>query len=160
MCGDLATISPTILNNNNIVQKHIEFHPSGNIILFNNIFFSSLTSWRIYSQIPKLDMILCLQLAGVRRVHPPEPPRRRRGQVLAVHADQQGPWIFRVKTMKGWNPCMFTGKGEILLVLLSLLLLVFDSEDQWYIEDPFDLKHNLAGKCSPHARKRILERMR
>eukprot|EP00929_Paragymnodinium_shiwhaense_P085485 TRINITY_DN4587_c0_g1_i1.p1 TRINITY_DN4587_c0_g1~~TRINITY_DN4587_c0_g1_i1.p1 ORF type:complete len:873 (-),score=108.18 TRINITY_DN4587_c0_g1_i1:211-2829(-) len=29
--------------------------------------------------------------------------------------------------------------------------------DQWYVEDPFDLKHNLGGKCSPAARARVLE---
>lgn len=34
------------------------------------------------------------------------------------------------------------------------------SEDQWYVEDPFDLRHNLAGKCSRAGRLRILELMR
>lgn len=34
------------------------------------------------------------------------------------------------------------------------------SEEQWYIEDPFDLKHNLAGKCSPSGRQRIHESFR
>eukprot|EP00928_Gymnodinium_smaydae_P067334 TRINITY_DN5029_c0_g1_i1.p1 TRINITY_DN5029_c0_g1~~TRINITY_DN5029_c0_g1_i1.p1 ORF type:complete len:717 (+),score=195.87 TRINITY_DN5029_c0_g1_i1:208-2358(+) len=34
------------------------------------------------------------------------------------------------------------------------------NEEQWYIEDPFDLKHNLAGKCTRAGRKRILEEMR
>jgi len=32
--------------------------------------------------------------------------------------------------------------------------------DQWYVEDPFDLRHNLAGKCTPAARRRILDAMR
>lgn len=31
--------------------------------------------------------------------------------------------------------------------------------DQWYIEDPFDLRHNLASKCSFMAKKRILKHM-
>jgi hypothetical protein len=30
-------------------------------------------------------------------------------------------------------------------------------EDQWYVEDPFDLKHNLGGKCSPAGKKHILD---
>lgn len=34
------------------------------------------------------------------------------------------------------------------------------SEDQWYVEDPFDLKHNLAGKCTRASKKRILDEMR
>jgi hypothetical protein len=33
------------------------------------------------------------------------------------------------------------------------------NDDQWYIEDPFDLKHNLAGKCSRNGRKRIIDEM-
>eukprot|EP00931_Biecheleriopsis_adriatica_P119894 TRINITY_DN9506_c0_g1_i1.p1 TRINITY_DN9506_c0_g1~~TRINITY_DN9506_c0_g1_i1.p1 ORF type:complete len:848 (-),score=196.83 TRINITY_DN9506_c0_g1_i1:64-2244(-) len=32
--------------------------------------------------------------------------------------------------------------------------------EQWYVEDPFDLKHNLAGRCSPGGRERILKEMR
>mmetsp|Transcript_35766 Transcript_35766/g.64877 ORF Transcript_35766/g.64877 Transcript_35766/m.64877 type:complete len:738 (+) Transcript_35766:40-2253(+) len=32
--------------------------------------------------------------------------------------------------------------------------------DQWLIEDPFDLKHNLAGKCTRAAKQRILDGMR
>ncbi|CAJ1382465.1 unnamed protein product [Effrenium voratum] len=31
--------------------------------------------------------------------------------------------------------------------------------EQWYIEDPFDLKHNLAGRCSAAGRRRILSAM-
>lgn len=38
------------------------------------------------------------------------------------------------------------------------LTLAANSET-WYVEDPFDLKHNLAGKCTPAGRKRILECM-
>jgi len=34
------------------------------------------------------------------------------------------------------------------------------NDEQWYIEDPFDLKHNLAGKCTRAGRKRILDEMR
>jgi len=34
------------------------------------------------------------------------------------------------------------------------------TQDQWYIEDPFDLKHNLASNCTALARARILEKMR
>lgn len=34
------------------------------------------------------------------------------------------------------------------------------SKDQWYVEDPFDLRHNLAAQCSPQARAKILELMR
>ncbi|CAK0829171.1 unnamed protein product [Prorocentrum cordatum] len=33
-------------------------------------------------------------------------------------------------------------------------------EEQWYIEDPFDLRHNLAGRCSRAGRERILSTMR
>lgn len=33
------------------------------------------------------------------------------------------------------------------------------TEEQWYVEDPFDLKHNLAGKCSRQGRRRILYQM-
>lgn len=33
------------------------------------------------------------------------------------------------------------------------------SEEQWYVEDPFDLKHNLAGKCSRAGRKSIMNEM-
>jgi terminal uridylyltransferase len=33
-------------------------------------------------------------------------------------------------------------------------------KEQWYIEDPFDLKHNLAGKCTDHGCKRILDHLR
>eukprot|EP00434_Breviolum_minutum_P016458 symbB.v1.2.014509.t1/scaffold1062.1/size140384/8 len=33
------------------------------------------------------------------------------------------------------------------------------SPEQWYIEDPFDLKHNLAGRCSAAGRRRILKAM-
>lgn len=34
------------------------------------------------------------------------------------------------------------------------------NDEQWYVEDPFDLKHNLAGKCSRIGRKRILDEMK
>lgn len=34
------------------------------------------------------------------------------------------------------------------------------NEDQWYVEDPFDLKHNLAGKCTRAGKKRILDEMK
>jgi len=33
------------------------------------------------------------------------------------------------------------------------------SQEQWYLEDPFDLKHNLAGKCTHLGRERILDEM-
>lgn len=33
------------------------------------------------------------------------------------------------------------------------------NEEQWYLEDPFDLKHNLAGKCSRAGKKRIVDEM-
>lgn len=33
------------------------------------------------------------------------------------------------------------------------------NEDQWYVEDPFDLKHNLGGKCTRAGKKRILDEM-
>ncbi|CAJ1397100.1 unnamed protein product [Effrenium voratum] len=39
------------------------------------------------------------------------------------------------------------------------LLLLPTNEDQWYVEDPFDLKHNLAGKCSRAGKKRIMDEM-
>jgi len=32
--------------------------------------------------------------------------------------------------------------------------------EMWYIEDPFDLKHDLAGQCSLDGRRRILEEMK
>lgn len=34
------------------------------------------------------------------------------------------------------------------------------TDEQWYVEDPFDLKHNLAGRCSLAGRERILTEMR
>ena len=34
------------------------------------------------------------------------------------------------------------------------------SAEQWYVEDPFDLRHNLAGKCSLQAKRRIVDAMR
>jgi len=34
------------------------------------------------------------------------------------------------------------------------------NDEQWYVEDPFDLKHNLAGKCTRGGRKRIMDEMR
>lgn len=33
------------------------------------------------------------------------------------------------------------------------------TKDQWYVEDPFDLRHNLAGKCSIAGKARILKKM-
>mmetsp|Transcript_39831 Transcript_39831/g.92196 ORF Transcript_39831/g.92196 Transcript_39831/m.92196 type:complete len:683 (+) Transcript_39831:190-2238(+) len=38
-------------------------------------------------------------------------------------------------------------------------LMLQTNEDQWYLEDPFDLKHNLAGKCSRAGKKRINDEM-
>jgi len=38
-------------------------------------------------------------------------------------------------------------------------LLVPITEEQWYIEDPFDLKHNLGGQSTDDGRKRILAEM-
>lgn len=35
-----------------------------------------------------------------------------------------------------------------------------NTSTEWYIEDPFDLRHNLAGKCSPAGRALILQTMR
>jgi len=32
--------------------------------------------------------------------------------------------------------------------------------DQWYVEDPFDLRHNLAGMCSPAGKARVLGALR
>lgn len=40
------------------------------------------------------------------------------------------------------------------------VLLLPVSDEQWYIEDPFDLKHNLAGKCTRTGRKRIIDEMK
>mmetsp|Transcript_76416 Transcript_76416/g.224190 ORF Transcript_76416/g.224190 Transcript_76416/m.224190 type:complete len:570 (+) Transcript_76416:178-1887(+) len=33
-------------------------------------------------------------------------------------------------------------------------------KDQWYVEDPFDLRHNLASQCTRDGRQRILDKMR
>jgi len=33
------------------------------------------------------------------------------------------------------------------------------NDDQWYIEDPFDLRHNLGSQCTREGRQRILEKM-
>ena len=38
-------------------------------------------------------------------------------------------------------------------------LATVTSEDQWYVEDPFDLKHNLAGRCTQPGQDRIREQM-
>mmetsp|Transcript_6350 Transcript_6350/g.17053 ORF Transcript_6350/g.17053 Transcript_6350/m.17053 type:complete len:565 (-) Transcript_6350:153-1847(-) len=32
-------------------------------------------------------------------------------------------------------------------------------KDQWYVEDPFDLRHNLASQCTRDGRQRILDKM-
>mmetsp|Transcript_86797 Transcript_86797/g.232644 ORF Transcript_86797/g.232644 Transcript_86797/m.232644 type:complete len:595 (+) Transcript_86797:206-1990(+) len=32
--------------------------------------------------------------------------------------------------------------------------------DQWYVEDPFDLRHNLAGMCSPAGKARVIGALR
>lgn len=34
------------------------------------------------------------------------------------------------------------------------------AREQWYVEDPFDLGHNLAAKCTPAGRRRIWESMK
>lgn len=34
------------------------------------------------------------------------------------------------------------------------------SKEQWYVEDPFDLRHNLASKCTAAARQRLLKCLR
>lgn len=39
-------------------------------------------------------------------------------------------------------------------------LMLPATDDQWYVEDPFDLKHNLAGKCSRAGKKRFLDGMK
>lgn len=39
-------------------------------------------------------------------------------------------------------------------------LVVHTSQTGWYIEDPFDLRHNLARSCSEDGKKRILQAMR
>lgn len=38
-------------------------------------------------------------------------------------------------------------------------LMLPTTDEQWYVEDPFDLRHNLAGKCSRAGKARILEAM-
>lgn len=48
------------------------------------------------------------------------------------------------------TPYSFTPKFELYAPI---------SEDQWYIEDPFDLRHNVASQCTKWGRLRILERM-
>jgi len=45
------------------------------------------------------------------------------------------------------------------IVIDKFTLTTPTNDEQWYVEDPFDLKHNLAGKCSRAGRKRILEEM-
>lgn len=53
--------------------------------------------------------------------------------------------------------CMrLNGSGE---QINKFSLTVPASEEQWYVEDPFDLKHNLAGKCSRAGKTRIIEQM-
>eukprot|EP00927_Polykrikos_kofoidii_P065809 TRINITY_DN61525_c0_g1_i1.p1 TRINITY_DN61525_c0_g1~~TRINITY_DN61525_c0_g1_i1.p1 ORF type:complete len:790 (+),score=92.44 TRINITY_DN61525_c0_g1_i1:46-2370(+) len=44
-------------------------------------------------------------------------------------------------------------------VIDKFQLKTVTNEEQWYVEDPFDLKHNLAGKCSRAGRKRMLDEM-
>eukprot|EP00747_Dinoflagellata_sp_TGD_P122103 gnl/TRDRNA2_/TRDRNA2_173552_c5_seq6.p1 gnl/TRDRNA2_/TRDRNA2_173552_c5~~gnl/TRDRNA2_/TRDRNA2_173552_c5_seq6.p1 ORF type:complete len:539 (+),score=73.94 gnl/TRDRNA2_/TRDRNA2_173552_c5_seq6:85-1701(+) len=38
-------------------------------------------------------------------------------------------------------------------------LVVAITDEQWYIEDPFDLRHNLGGQCTEGGRKRIIAEM-
>jgi len=42
----------------------------------------------------------------------------------------------------------------------KFLIVPRASWDSWYVEDPFDLEHNLAAKCTQSARRRILQAMR
>mmetsp|Transcript_63166 Transcript_63166/g.137333 ORF Transcript_63166/g.137333 Transcript_63166/m.137333 type:complete len:481 (-) Transcript_63166:118-1560(-) len=48
--------------------------------------------------------------------------------------------------------------GEKVAIDKFSLALPLPSE-QWYVEDPFDLKHNLACQCTPVARQRIRDKM-
>jgi len=54
--------------------------------------------------------------------------------------------------------CMRLNRSEVAIPKYSLLGA--SSEEQWVVEDPFDLKHNLAGKCTRAGRQRILDEMR
>jgi len=54
--------------------------------------------------------------------------------------------------------CMRLNRPEVAIPKYSLLGA--SSEEQWVVEDPFDLKHNLAGKCTRAGRQRILDEMR
>jgi len=54
--------------------------------------------------------------------------------------------------------CMRLNRPGVAIPKYSLLGA--STEEQWVVEDPFDLKHNLAGKCTRAGRQRILEEMR
>lgn len=54
--------------------------------------------------------------------------------------------------------CMRRTKPGIVTEKYTLTTLSTNDE-QWCVEDPFDLKHNLAGKCSRNGRKRIMDEM-
>lgn len=64
--------------------------------------------------------------------------------------------------------CVFDWERHAICMRLNAPGVVVDkfslatptNEEQWYLEDPFDLKHNLAGKCTRAGKKRILEEMR
>jgi len=49
--------------------------------------------------------------------------------------------------------------GQVGLAIDKFSLATATDSDQWYIEDPFDLKHNLAGRCTREGRQRILREM-
>jgi len=63
----------------------------------------------------------------------------------------------RVFDWRSHAVCMRLNRSGVAVDKYSLTLPTND--EQWYVEDPFDLKHNLAGKCSRACRKRILDEM-
>eukprot|EP00931_Biecheleriopsis_adriatica_P070756 TRINITY_DN4454_c0_g1_i2.p1 TRINITY_DN4454_c0_g1~~TRINITY_DN4454_c0_g1_i2.p1 ORF type:complete len:753 (-),score=198.88 TRINITY_DN4454_c0_g1_i2:179-2437(-) len=59
-------------------------------------------------------------------------------------------WRSHAVCMRLFRPGQHTDKYSLMLPT---------NDEQWYVEDPFDLKHNLAGKCSRAGKKRIIDEM-
>ena len=63
--------------------------------------------------------------------------------------------------------CHFDWRTNAVCIRLNRPYITVDKHDlmtpvadeQWYVEDPFDLKHNLGGKCTRPGRRRIQEEM-
>mmetsp|Transcript_92912 Transcript_92912/g.184435 ORF Transcript_92912/g.184435 Transcript_92912/m.184435 type:complete len:715 (-) Transcript_92912:168-2312(-) len=82
---------------------------------------------------------------------PPSSNTMSLGELLVRFLDFYG----RVFNWSAHAVCMRLNRPGTFVDKFSLMTTT--NELQWYVEDPFDLKHNLAGKCTLTGRQRILE---